>query len=273
MTLLPPPGPRALLPLGVTLAGALLACQPETAGEEPPSATMADPPAPEAMAETPTAVKIVEKDNLVDFSWSWPAEAAAVPAIDARFRKEAQEALADLRGMAEEGAAMRAEQKIAFNGYEGSKAWETEGDTHRLLSLSAKWGSYTGGAHPNHGTDALLWDREDEAQIDLATLFGDKEERDAALREAFCTDLAAQQLERRGEVISGMFSECPALGEITIIPVDRDGNGRFERFALTADPYVAGPYAEGYYEVELPIGPMLLDALDARYAGDFETAS
>ena len=67
-----------------------------------------------------------------------------------------------------------------------------------------------------------------------------------------------------------MFDECPKLDEIALVPTDKDGNGRFERLILTASPYVAGPYAEGSYEIELAITPDVLTALKADYRESFE---
>jgi hypothetical protein len=39
---------------------------------------------------------------------------------------------------------------------------------------------------------------------------------------------------------------------------------------IVASPYVAGPYAEGEYEIELSVTPDLLAALKDEYRGDFE---
>ncbi|WP_265563623.1 PdaC/SigV domain-containing protein [Sphingomicrobium arenosum] len=260
--------PLAALPVALGLA----ACQQQQTSSPPPAATTADPPAPPAIADTPKAVKIAEKDNMVDFEMSWPAEAAAIPALDARFRKEAPERLATLREMAAEEAAMFAEMKRPFNGFQSAMTWTAAGQSERLLSLDGVYSAYMGGAHPNWNATELLWDRDADAPIPVAHLFGGNEALTAALSQRFCTDLDAQRLERRGEVIDG-FNDCPPLDGVSVVPTDRDGNGRFERFVITAAPYAAGPYAEGGYDIDLPVDDAILDQLDAAFLADFETAS
>ena len=68
----------------------------------------------------------------------------------------------------------------------------------------------------------------------------------------------------------GMFDEGPGLDYIAIIPTDKDGNGRFERLLLVASPYVAGPYAEGSYEIELPVTGDLAAGIRDDYRSGFE---
>ena len=50
-----------------------------------------------------------------------------------------------------------------------------------------------------------------------------------------------------------MFGNCPEYKELTVIIVDKNGNGRFDHIQAIADAYVAGPYVEGPYEIDLPI--------------------
>jgi hypothetical protein len=69
-----------------------------------------------------------------------------------------------------------------------------------------------------------------------------------------------------------MFDDCPGLDDIAIIPTDKDGNGRFERLMLVASPYVAGPWAEGSYEIELGVTSDLIAAIKEEYRAGFEAA-
>jgi hypothetical protein len=69
-----------------------------------------------------------------------------------------------------------------------------------------------------------------------------------------------------------MFDECPNLDDIALIPMDKDDNGRFERLMLVASPYVAGSYAEGSYEIDLPVTPDLIAGLKSFYRNGFEAA-
>ena len=242
----------------------------EPARSDPP-VSISDPPAPEAK---PTAVRIVEQDALVDFTYAWPAEATAVDAIDERFREEARSAEAELRRIAGEERTARAERGDTFNGLYGSTEWESAGRSDRLLSLLASVSSYTGGAHPNSGTATLLWDLKADKEIPIRLLFGKNAKLKDALKAPFCAQLEEMRAEKRGDMkIDGMFGECPDLAsEVSVVPTDRDGNGLFERFTLVADPYVAGPYAEGEYRMEIPVDAVIFSALAPEYAGSFESA-
>ena len=95
---------------------------------------------------------------------------------------------------------------------------------------------------------------------------------DRLLTQRWCDALNKAREEKRGEPVGGegMFDDCPKLGDIAIVPTDQDGNGRFERMVLTASPYVAGPYAEGSYEIELTVTPDLIAALRSDYRDSFE---
>ena len=58
--------------------------------------------------------------------------------------------------------------------------------------------------------------------------------------------------------------------ELTVLLVDEDKNGRFDHVRVTADQYVAGPYAEGPYEISLPITETMLKRLKSEYRTSFE---
>lgn len=227
-----------------------------------------------ASAAPPTAeaFRIEEKDDLLDFTYAWPAEAAAMPELAARFDKAMREWKAELLKGAKADKALRVKQGDSFNGYTGSTIWTSAGQSARLLSLVGETNSYTGGAHGNHGTTALLWDREAKREIKLADLFAAATSRDMLLSQTWCAELNKAREEKRGEPVGkdGPFEDCPGLGDITVVPTDTDGDGRFERLALIADPYVAGPWAEGDYEVELPVTEPFLTALKSAYRDSFK---
>lgn len=92
------------------------------------------------------------------------------------------------------------------------------------------------------------------------------------LTQRWCDALNKAREEKRGEPVGGggMFDECPPLSDISIIPTDKDKNGRFEQLMLIADPYVAGAYAEGSYEIELAVTPELIASLKGDYRSSFE---
>ena len=63
------------------------------------------------------------------------------------------------------------------------------GDLPGWLSLSGTSGDYTGGAHPNHGPTALLWDKTANRQVKALDLFQSKAAFSASIRKPFCAAL------------------------------------------------------------------------------------
>lgn len=220
----------------------------------------------------PRAFAFDEKNELIEFHYGWSAEAAAVPLLVERFRKELVKAKADLVAGAEEDKTFRDKEGFDFNPYSSSIDYDTAGQSLRLLSLSAEFGAYTGGAHGNFGTGGLLWDRMTTKEIEVADLFAAPANMDRLLTQRWCDALNREREEKRGEPVGsdGVFDDCPKLSDIAIVPTDKDGNGRFERLILTASPYVAGPYVEGSYEIDLAVTPELIAALKSDYRNGFE---
>jgi hypothetical protein len=93
-----------------------------------------------------------------------------------------------------------------------------------------------------------------------------------AIRQPFCVLLDREREKRRGEPVKrdDMFGNCPDYGEVTVLLRDSDKNGRFDHIAITADQYVAGPYAEGPYEISLPITAAMIERLKPDYRASFE---
>lgn len=228
--------------------------------------------APSAPAPPAKPFTREEKTDLYEFSFSWPAEAAAVPELVSRFESEMAMAKSGVAGGAEEDAAMRKERGFDFNPFMSSTTYETAGQSPRLLSLSVDVGSFTGGAHGNFGVGSLLWDLAEKKEIQAASLFADPANRDRLLAQRWCDALNEARETKRGEPVGGggMFDDCPALDEIAIIPADEDQDGRFEVLRLVASPYVAGPWVEGAYEIELAVTPDLVAALKGEFRPSFE---
>lgn len=227
---------------------------------------------PAAIAPKPFALDV--KNELIDFHFGWSAEAAAVPQLVHRFRKAMAQEKADLVAGAEEDKAFKEKEGFDFNGFMSTTEYKTVGQSAQLLSLSVESGSYTGGAHGNYGVGALLWDRGAAKEIKAPDLFASPANMDRLLTQRWCDALNRAREEKRGEPVGvgGMFDECPKLSEIAIIPADKDKNGRFETMMLVASPYVAGPWVEGSYEIELGVTPDLLAALKGDYRTSFEAS-
>lgn len=239
-----------------------------------PSNSQVGEPAPttNVVEPAPKAFVFDEQNDLIDFHYDWSAEAAAVPQLVDRFRKEMGKEKAELIEEAKEDKAFRDKKGFDFNGYSSAIGHNTAGQSPRLLSLSVDADADTGGAHGNSDTNGLLWDRQKAKEIRIADLFAEPANMDRLLTQRWCDALNKAREEARGEPIGGdgVFDECPKLSEIAIIPTDKDKNGRFEKLLLVASPYVAGPYVEGSYVIELATTPNLIAAVKADYRDSFE---
>jgi hypothetical protein len=254
----------------IALALSLAACGP--GAESQPAGTA---PTPQHGQPAPPAAKPFSqevKSDLIEFNFSWPAEASAIPELVKRFQAEMGKEKAELIAGAEDDKAMRKKMGGDFNAFLATTAYETAGQSPRLLSLRSDGSGYTGGAHGYAGTSALLWDREVKQEVKFADLFADKANQDRLLIQRWCDALNQARQEKRGEPVGsgGLFDDCPALSEIAIIPVDSNKDGRFDHLLLIASPYVAGPWVEGAYEIDLKVTPDLISGLKAEYRPEFE---
>lgn len=256
--------------LALTLVACNQASTAPTANEAAVPAAVASASSPAPHVAKPFVAE--EKNDLIDFHFGWSAEAAAVPALVRRFTAEMDKVKAELVAGAKEDKAWRDKDGLDFHGFMLSIDYATAGQSDRLLSLSHETGSYTGGAHGISGVSALLWDHKAGREISDRDLFMAPENRDRLLTQRWCDALNKAREKKRGEPVGGggMFDECPPLDDIALIPTDKDGNGRFELLVLVASPYVAGSYAEGLYEVDLPITPDLIAGLKSDYRDGFE---
>ena len=240
----------------------------EVSGQTQPTAA--------APVETPgadaQAVSISEKSDLYEFEYGWSAEAAPVPQLDARFRKDMAKAKAELISGVTEDRDERAKQGFDFHPYATQLSYETAGQSERLLSLEMSVYGFTGGAHGSTGSGAILWDRKLAKEVALQDLLQAGTSWAAAIRQPFCVLLDREREKRRSEPVKSddMFGNCPGTKEVTTLLSDTDKNGRFDHITLIADQYVAGPYAEGPYEIALPITARMIERLKPEYAASFE---
>jgi hypothetical protein len=118
----------------------------------------------------------------------------------------------------------------------------------------------------------LLWDLSLGREIRIEDQFIRASSFAALTRVPYCAALAKEQLKRReGEKLDlPEFNECPKYSDLAIAPVDKDKDGRFDTIAFMASPYVAGPYAEGEYENELPVTRQLLAAMRPAYRASYQ---
>ena len=206
-------------------------------------------------------------NELFEFSFEIPAEAAAIPALAAALR-------AELETQAREARRDAAASDFPYHAYAYDKSWERVADLPDWLSLSATIYTFSGGAHGMTVFDSLVWDKRADAPLDPIAMFVDKAALNAAIKQPFCAELDRQRAEKRGEPIAsgvGEFNKCLDPADSTIILGSSNGR-KFDRIGVLITPYDAGPYAEGAYEVTLPVTDAVIAAIKPRFRPAFSSA-
>lgn len=211
-----------------------------------------------------------ENGRDIDFRYAWPAEAAAIPSLQARLRADLRKDRAQSAAAARSDRAAAAKARYPFHRHEFARKLRFGGQSTRLASFADERSGYTGGAHPSSATRALLWDRARGAVVSFANLF--RQAPSSLLRPAYCKALTAERRKKTGSPRPGgtPWEACPDPQKLTIIPEDKNRNGRFDRINVTASPYDVGSYAEGYYIVMLPVTAALVKALRPQFRSSFE---
>jgi hypothetical protein len=224
---------------------------------------------PAASAAAP--VKVERNSKALEFTYEWPSEAAAIRALNQRFRTELGTAFRRASADANDDEKLAKEQKREFHPHFYSMTWTKAGQTPALLSLESELGVFTGGAHPNAVYGALLWDRRLGREIKFDDQFIQPAAFAKLARAPYCKKLDAERLKKRqGEKLGGEFDKCPPFSDLAIAPADSNGDGRFDIVRFTASPYTAGPYAEGEYVLELPVTRQLMAAIKPRYRPSYQ---
>lgn len=197
------------------------------------------------------------------FSYRYPPQVRVIPRLRAWFDREGERLRSASLAQAQDDRRAAAKNGAVFNPYESDRTWKVVTDTPRFLSLSLQLYDYTGGAHGNSAFDSLIWDKATSARRTTLSFFTSGPALRAALSPAFCRQLDAERRKKRGgEPGSSMpdFEQCIDPTQETVILGSSDRR-RFNRIGILIAPYDAGPYAEGSYEVTLPVTPAILAAV------------
>lgn len=238
-----------------------------------PSATPAAAPAP-APLPSATPVARAEKTDLIDYSFAYPAAAAAVPQVAALLDKRAAAARAEAVKEAREDKKAATDAGFPFRAHYYHADWTVAADTPRFLSLVGEVATYTGGAHGMTVYQPLLWDKQAGREVDAADLFTSAAAAEAALRPRFCDALDRERAKKRGEPVTRSdepFSDCIDPMKETLVPA-ASGAGAADGFTVYVAPYDAGPYAEGSYEIPVSVDASVLKAIKPEYRGAFAAA-
>lgn len=224
--------------------------------------------AQQVSASSNKAVLIEGETEDFTFTYGWPADASREGKLKAYLEQDAKKARKEVAAEAQETRKEAQENDFPFRAHSLEVIWKTVTDLPRFLSLSANVYTYAGGAHPNSGFDALIWDREAERKLGPNELFESEAALEEAVSEPFCTKLNAQREKRRGLPIDAasedIFDQCPKLAELTVLLGSSNGK-TFNRIGMQAAPYVAGAYAEGPYEITLPVTENVMQAVKSEY--------
>lgn len=266
---------RAIAPAALLGLAASACSSPEDIAQETgvakATATADTGAATAASAEAVTMVDNAEQDGGTrEFSYSWPAAVAVIPALAKRFTDERDAALAEQkRDWQSTLTELAGDDCTGCKSTSFEKNWAVVADLPRFLSLSADMYFYTGGAHGNSGNDALVWDRETKDALAPEAMFRSEAALQEAIGAAWCKALKDARIKKgmSADADDGFFP-CPPIADLTVLLGSSDKRA-FNRIGLIAAPYVAGSYAEGSYEVTLPVTPAVLAAVKPEYKAAF----
>lgn len=219
---------------------------------------------------TAHAVK-VDNDDFA-FSYSWPTAADRIAPLRDQLARDEASARAALASAARDGRQEAARDSFPFRPFGHWHEWQVVTELPGWLSLSSLVGDDRGGAHPNYGYQTILWDKQAGMRREVMDLFIARAALAGAVHQPFCEALQRQRAKKRGGHASlggdSGFDACiDPLAQTVILG---SGNGQtFDRIGFLIAPYEAGPYAEGSYEVTLPVTARVLAAIKPQWRAAF----
>ena len=218
-----------------------------------------------------TSSNTTDHNDLYEFDYSYPAAAAALPGLATWLDNDRAKSLASLKDGATDYRAEAKKDGFPYHAYSNDTTWKIVTDLPDYISLSSETYIYTGGAHGNTAFGGLIWDKRGNEPIQSENMFTGDAAIDIAMQSAFCDKLDAARTKRRGVPVSrdsGLFNECIMPSKQTIILGSSNGDA-FNRVGILVGPYAAGSYAEGTYDITLPVTPQILKAVKPQYTGAF----
>lgn len=256
---------RLLIPAALLL---LAASAPAQEAADPPL----DPICPRQGLNRPMGAEWLCSGELTPdyaFAFVYPAAAQTVPALKQLLRDQAERDRALL--VRDVGAVGHPAIPYSYDA-----EWRMDAVTPELAAASAAISTYAGGAHGGLEYRAILIDRRADRQIRLNelfapnlfenSLFGRRIRGIRAVQASFCRALTAQVRARREAPAADVI--CPDIEEqpVTFVCGPR---GRVEAMRALLNPYVAGSWAEGPYEVDFPVDARMIGNMKQRYRNAF----
>ncbi|KTE08565.1 DUF4163 domain-containing protein [Sphingopyxis sp. H115] len=229
-----------------------------------------DGPADIAAKNAP-ASKVNETNDLVEFAYAYPRDAAAIPELAAFLDSDRATKRDALVAAARRDKAAAEKGGFPYRRHSHLQTWQRVASTPRFLSLSAEIETYMGGAHGMTNFDTLIWDRNHRKQRKPLDLFESGEAFDAAIRDSFCAGVKRAKAAKgivADEAPDSPFAKCPPASAQTVWLGSSDGR-YIDRLTIAIAPYEVGPFAEGSYKINLPITGALAKAVKDEFARDF----
>lgn len=198
------------------------------------------------------------KTRAIETSVSLDAKIKADPALAAN-------CLAEGKRWAEKNRANAGKQRKEDPGLFRNGPWTMDRNYEtrsvvdgRFVSIIRTDYEYTGGAHPNHGSDTILWDKSTGKRISIRPFFtetADDGPTMKAMREGVIASLKAEKKKRGTEdtdasAIEAIEPKLLKIGPISLAPSTEQGKSSGLTFHYA--PYAVGSYAEGDYVAFVP---------------------
>lgn len=260
----------------LTSATLLAGCSddPPTPAEKAAAAAVPGAPpggAADVAARNATAPNVKESNDLVEFAYAYPREAATIPDLAAWLASDRATKRDALIAAARRDKAAAEKAGFLYHAHSHLQTWQRVTSTPRFLSLSAEIQTYAGGAHGMTGFETLLWDRNRAKRLKPLDLFTSGEAFDAAIRDRFCAGIkrakAAKGI-RREEAPESPFAQCPPASGQTVWLGSSDGR-YLDRMTIAIAPYEIGAFAEGSYRINVPVTGALVGAVKDEFKRDF----
>lgn len=262
-------GARLLL-ISAALAVSLAGCNRERDPDVAPAATAPGSAAAVTPADAAAPMGFESKTPYANVSLTLPA--AIKPQSDLHVSLYAEE-VRRLRQFAEgaQGERTEAGNDADLPVYEKQITVSAAAETAKLLSLRRVDYDYSGGAHPNTLTTGILWDKALKRQVSIADLFrknADLTALDQALCSAINTAKRARAPESASVSLDGKDWACPRARDTAFVLSPGTLTGKAGGLTFLIGPYQVGPYAEGAYEIAIPV-TVFRSLLAVAYADEF----
>ncbi len=218
--------------------------------------------------------EVKDSNDLYEFGYAYPDAAGAIPALKERLEGKLNDTRKKLIAESREDQKQAKSSGYPYRPHSSDTTWKVVADLPDWLSLSSQVYVYTGGAHGMTAYASLVWDKEAGVAREPVALFTSAAALRKTIQRPFCNALDREREKRRGAPVrhgaDDMFSDCINPMESTLI-LGSSKDGTFNRLGVLVGPYAAGPYAEGTYEITLPITREVLGAVKPEYKEAFST--